>query len=904
MRLNDLERQGIPPRIIERWIERQGESLLPVQSKAVRKGILGQYGSCEQKEIKMIISAPTSSGKSFCAEMAAIKSLTGRKRVVMLFPLKSLAEEKYRLFENTYESLGIKCLIVTGDHPENDHRFKSGDYHIAICIYEKFDQYLTSSLDGLRNIGLVVVDEIQTVAEPIRGAILERLLTKIKASIYSPSIVGLSAVIGDDTSSAGKLADWLEAELVEERMRPVELIRGVAAEGSLRYRLYNSGSDGVEPFTRIDEGESAFENFIEQLKTEKGSTLVFLKSRIETVNNAFRLASATGWSEAKEAVTTLENEEPSFLIRSLCRVLSRGVAFHNSDLSQYQRYIVEQSFINKEVKVIFSTTTLAMGVNLSADNVYLETVKYSFGTYNGKPTLVPVSRSEFDNMTGRAGRFGGCHYNGKQKPGRAVVLAHSEFDRDVLWGSYIAAEQPEKLHSAFKSMPSVDWLLNMIACGLLLDKSEKAIANLMGYTFYATDQKLLPDDEFELAFERLVDEQLVTVSTDEKLTLTPLGRAVARCGLSVSEAIYFRRILEIRIPESDFGWMALALSSPEWDLPPSILNRAEQSQNLPVKMLYQYYDHLADDATWLLGNRVGREPLSYRKAAALKGLLLLEQWRNLVELEKLEQRFQMHLGQIVSLGETIAHRLRSLAGIMSLSEHNSSLAKRLNRLAFSIYRGLPVEMSKIHDNFKDILNRSDFGLLQKMGVSELEKFCRMTPEGLEKTFSSKRKLRQINDKIKILKEEVEMRSGTVTSPVTQSGIAPVLFAQPEIIEIDGSYEKERYLVKINGLPVHLTGKSFKYFIKLAWSRLNGDSGWIYKEEIEHGFNQARYLYRMKGEINRGLNGEWPIVENNRLGYYRLNADPSKIRINIDNLKNHPDYEVRALIGGQESTQLN
>lgn len=149
-----------------------------------------------------------------------------------------------------------------------------------------------------------------------------------------------------------------------------------------------------------------------------------------------------------------------------------------------------------------------------------------------------------------------------------------------------------------------------------------------------------------------------------------------------------------------------------------------------------------------------------------------------------------------------------------------------------------------------------------------------------------------------------MRTGIVTSPVNQSGISPMLFVQPEMIEIDGSYEKERYLVKINGLPVRLTGKSFKYFIKLAWSRLNGESGWIYKEEIEHGFNQARYLYRMKGEINRGLNAEWPIVENNRLGYYRLNADPSKIRINIDNLKNHPDYEVRALIGGQKSNQLN
>ena len=86
-----------------------------------------------------------------------------------------------------------------------------------------------------------------------------------------------------------------------------------------------------------------------------------------------------------------------------------------------------------------------------------------------------------------------------------------------------------------------------------------------------------------------------------------------------------------------------------------------------------------------------------------------------------------------------------------------------------------------------------------------------------------------------------------------------------------------------------------YFTKLAWSRLNLDSGWIYKEDIETGFNQARYLYRMKNEISAGLNFAWPVIENNRLGYYRLNLSPGKIKINRENLKSHPDYEIRQLV---------
>jgi hypothetical protein len=57
---------------------------------------------------------------------------------------------------------------------------------------------------------------------------------------------------------------------------------------------------------------------------------------------------------------------------------------------------------------------------------------------------------------------------------------------------------------------------------------------------------------------------------------------------------------------------------------------------------------------------------------------------------------------------------------------------------------------------------------------------------------------------------------------------------------------------------------------------------------------------MKNEINAGLQSGWPVVENNRLGYYRLQIDPDKIRLNVDNLRAHPDYELRSLFnaGGQ------
>jgi len=530
MRLSDLDKWGIPERIIEIWRERQGESLLPVQSRAVRKGLLGEpQDSLERGPVRMLISAPTSSGKSFCAEMAMVKALTHRRKTVMLVPLKSLAEQKHSLFQETYGPLGVKCLVVTGDHPENDKRFADGDYQIAVAIYEKFDLLLTAALDSLKNIGLVVVDEIQTVAEPGRGALLERLLTKILSSVYEPSLVSLSAVIGDSACSAGQLAEWLGAVLVEETARPVDLVRGVAAEGTFCYRSYNSGLDGSEPFVKIEAAEEPFDAFIQQIKSDTGSTLVFLKSRRETVDCAFRLAAAVGWPEAKRALESLGEEEPSFLVRSLRQALTRAVAFHNADLSPRQRAIIEQAFIDREVKVIFSTTTLALGVDLPADTVYLETVKYSSGEYNTRPALVPVTRAEFDNMTGRAGRL----RDGNNKPGRAIVLADSDFDREILWENYIAPDRPEPIESAFNSMPLEDWLLNMIVSGLASDTA--SVKGLFSKTFFAclSGEQKAPD--FEASLAALLNHHLVTTNNlNSEFSATALGQAAARASLSVA----------------------------------------------------------------------------------------------------------------------------------------------------------------------------------------------------------------------------------------------------------------------------------------------------------------------------------------------------------------------------------
>ncbi|MCB2229239.1 DEAD/DEAH box helicase [bacterium] len=879
MQIRDLEREGIPRRVVELWRVDQGESLLPVQSRAVRAGLVRGIGLSDRGAENLVITAPTSSGKSFCAEMAALKCLTERHRAIWLVPLKSLAEQIGRHLESRYKPLGIRTLIVTGDHHENDRAFAEGDYQIAVAIYEKLDLLATVEMDRLAGVGLCIVDELQMLAEPGRGAVLERLLTKLLVGHYQPRLIGLSASISDH--AARQLADWLRAELVQENARPLDLYRGVAADGSFRYRSFNSGADGSEPFLKPEPGQDQIEIFLDHLHREGGSTLVFLKSRQDTMALAFRLAAAVNWPPAAEAVAALETEEPSFLSRSLIQALRRGVAFHNADLTPKQREVVEDAFLQKKVRVVFSTTTLAMGVNLPADTVYLETVKYASGMYDGRPALVPISRAEFDNMTGRAGRLG----HAGEAVGRAIVLADSEFDREVLWESYIAPPQADCLCSQLGSMPPADWALNLVASRLARSESE------LGAIYEQTLRGRL-EPEFtpvwSAALSQLCAAGLILESEPSgHFETTAAGRALAGTGLSVADGIGYMQRLEAGYPETMFGWTALALSGRDWRRPPGMLSRAELADQTPLRTLYQRYDHAVVEASCLLPENHRQEPLSYHQAAALKALLLLDEWTRLVPAQRLEERFQIHLGQIMSLGETVAHLVSSLASLVAATDRNAPVIERLRTHAFSLRTGLPGSMQRLYQRFGRLLGRAEFAGLRNLGVETPADLVSLSDSDLRQAVKNHDKRMEINNKTRKYKEEVQMK------PVTFE-TTPVVLGEPEVIEIDGSQDRERFVVRINGQPVRLTGKSFKYFAKLAWSRQNAESGWMYKEDIEAGFNQARYLYRMKNEVNAGLGTDWPVVENNRLGYYRLDVDPSKIRFNRSALKEHPDWEVRSL----------
>ena len=112
-----------------------------------------------------------------------------------------------------------------------------------------------------------------------------------------------------------------------------------------------------------------------------------------------------------------------------------------------------------------------------------------------------------------------------------------------------------------------------------------------------------------------------------------------------------------------------------------------------------------------------------------------------------------------------------------------------------------------------------------------------------------------------------------------------------ILQLLGTAVGERRAVRWGEKEAALTPKCFKFLAKLAVTAAVAPERWIARNELERGENQARYLYRLKGELESQC-GELPSLwENNRRGAYRLTLPPGRIVIDWDSLERYDDYDL-------------
>src|SRR3990170_7357091 len=880
MEIKKLLKYGIPERIIQTWEENQGDKLLPLQSLAVTR-----FGLLDGESL--IISAPTSSGKTFCGEMAAVSSIFKQRKVIYLVPLKAIAEEKFADFQEKYSSLGIKIAISTRDRREYDSDLEKGDFDLGILIYEKFNQLLLKNLDLLKNIDLLIIDELQMIGDSSRGQVLELALLKVLNSGYKPQIIGLSAVLGEVEG----LAAWLRCKLLLEHKRPVELLQGILYKGKFIYRKHNSQEEGEEEFIDI-ESENIDEILlpnIQKMLNQGEQVLVFLKSKNETVNLALAFAEKFNGETSSSALEKLSKLEETGLKEKLELCLQKGVAFHNADLSYEERNVVEHSFLENESRVIFATSTLSMGVNLPAKTVFVETLKYESGDFADKGVLVPLNWNEYENMSGRAGRFGL-----EKDFGRSILLAGNQFHFDSLWDKYIEGKE-EKLIPVLDKIDLEDIILDLVSSGLVKDYPGLEKILLSSYSamsrIEASPDGGLKTSATKEKISELVKEQILTSDEKDRLSVTTLGKVIALQGIKCETGMQIKRKLANRTTLEPVNWFYELLKTEDGERIFAHLSFYEINNRVYQNKLKGRSGRIVSLDEELKEMLKDSAQSSLKQLSRLKLSLLFCDWITPIPILDLESENGLRSGFISQASQHLAWLLDSASAMAKVMNSENSMVKLLRDLATQVQFGINQDMIKLAKLRISGLGRDYLWKLFQNGISSKEQVKEIDLEELKKIIPENLACRM---KEEVKRQETNSCRGVLQySPTFRSLKRQVI--KNELV-LDGSLVKGKYAIVLDDRKILLSHKSFKYLFKLAWAIFKKEGGWIHKLDLEEGENQGKYIYRLKKELSLA---DGKLIENNRIGCYRLNLKKEKIQVNKKVLDNFEDYEIKKLLEEME-----
>ena len=410
----------------------RGVDELPLPFQDVFAGSFRYFNSLQSETFddsfgtddSLVISGPTGSGKTVVMELAILRLLSqsltldgtwippkGKLKTIYVAPLKALVQEKRADWSNRFGSLNVHCEEVSGDNFTETSWSKIHEADIILTTPEKLDSVTRKYKDrgGLgyfSDIGLVLLDEVH-VLNSSRGAALEavvsrlKMLSRIKALSTSPihnlRFVAVSATI----PNADDIGRWLDAprhaiKVFGEEMRRVQLKTYV--------RGYQPGKNDFLFDRRLT--DHVMEN-IESFGNGK-PVLVFCATRKGTVDAAMKIAkqmkerqglaksNAFGQPELLEELQMNQIHN-----KQLQETLRFGVGFHSAGLDSADRATVESLFLNRTIKVLCATSTLAYGVNLPAYLVVIMGTKF----YDHQSSrYLEYDVSDCLQMVGRAGR--------------------------------------------------------------------------------------------------------------------------------------------------------------------------------------------------------------------------------------------------------------------------------------------------------------------------------------------------------------------------------------------------------------------------------------------------------------------------------------------------------------------
>ncbi|XP_026555904.1 probable ATP-dependent DNA helicase HFM1 [Pseudonaja textilis] len=321
-------------------------------------------------------------------------------------PIKALCSQRFDDWKEKFGPIGLICKELTGDTAVDD-LFEIQHAHIILTTPEKWDSMTRKWRDNslVQLVRLILIDEVHVVKDESRGATLEVVVSRMKtiqssfsqssdnpSSVFPMRFVAVSATI----PNAEDIAEWLSdgkrpavCLKIDERHRPVKLHKVV-----LGFPCSSNQTEFKFDLTLNYKVASVIQTYSEQKPT-----LVFCATRKGVQQAASVLAKDAKFIMTIEQKQRLQRSANVIKEAKLKDLLICGVAYHHAGVEMSDRKIIEAAFNMGDIPVLFTTSTLAMGVNLPAHLVVIKsTMHYAGGMFQ------EYSETDILQMIGRAGR--------------------------------------------------------------------------------------------------------------------------------------------------------------------------------------------------------------------------------------------------------------------------------------------------------------------------------------------------------------------------------------------------------------------------------------------------------------------------------------------------------------------
>ncbi len=364
-----------------------GTYLTPVQA-SIRRAVDGsQFVS---------ISAPTSAGKSY-----SIRDFIAKQEgdAVVVVPSRALIAEYVNSMRRKFE--GNKNVMIS---PFVDRVFTSRNLRRIFILTPERSRDLYPIADSL-NIEVFFFDEAQVSEEMDRGVIFDVMIRRVRN--YFPNAKLIFAHPFVDNPEAQFKKHGIDAE----RSFAKSYSQGAVGKISV-FQHKNSKDYYFSPYT--DKGHhvnkcvpfpGSFKKFafngrhtilvyVSKASIYKGTFIGEFKEYIDEFDEASS-------SEALDIISTIEEllgSNSDSQVSDMVDLLKKGVVIHHGSMPLEVRFLVEDFIRNGFSKLCFATSTLAQGINMPFDIVWLENSRV-LGEDDSDRAL------SFKNLIGRSGRL-------------------------------------------------------------------------------------------------------------------------------------------------------------------------------------------------------------------------------------------------------------------------------------------------------------------------------------------------------------------------------------------------------------------------------------------------------------------------------------------------------------------